>query len=43
MSSKMIENLLKPSLACAFLGIDFLFMADVVLLNLDPVMAEASS
>jgi hypothetical protein len=36
----MVENLLKPGLACEFLGTDFVLMINVVLLNLDPVMTE---
>ena len=39
----MIENLLKPALACEFLGTDFVFVIDVVFLNLDPAVTEASS
>ena len=39
----MIENLLNPALACEFLGIDFRFVVDVVLLDLDPLVTEASS
>ena len=39
----MIENLLKPALACEFLGTDFGFVVDVVLLDLNPVVTEVSS
>ena len=39
----MIENLLKPALACEFLETDFAFVVNVVLLDLDPVVTEASS
>ena len=39
----MVENLLKPALACEFPGTHFVLMIDVVLLNLDPVMTEVAS
>ena len=43
MSPQMVENFLKPALACEFLGTDFILVIDVILLNLDPAMIETAS
>ena len=42
MSPQMMQNLLKPALACELLGADFVFVVDMVLLELDPMVTEAA-
>ena len=43
MRQEMVENLLKPALACNFFGADLFLVIDAVLLDLDPMMTEAAS
>ena len=43
MGLEMVENFLKPVLACEFLEANLFLVIDVVLLDLDPMVAEAAS
>jgi hypothetical protein len=43
MCPEMVENLLKPALACKFLGANSFLVINMVLFDLDPVVAETAS
>ena len=43
MSPDVVDDLFEPSLPCEFLGADVMLVVDAVLLNLDPMVAEAAS
>ena len=43
MSPDVVDDFFEPSLPCEFLGADVVLVVNVVLLDLDPVVAEAAS
>jgi hypothetical protein len=43
MRPKMVQDLFEPALTGEFLGANFVLVIDVVLLDLDPVVAEAGA